>query len=92
VQIPLQRDEDGERPVIVVALFEQGCIPKLASCRSPGVAGLHALQDEAIRQHLDVQLDLVFEFVPGPSLAKESPKSCHERANPDGHVYFSAEG
>jgi hypothetical protein len=70
-------------------LSEQSCVPKLALRCSPGVVGCHPLEDEAIHQHLDVQLDFVFEFVPGPSLAKESPKSCDEDANPDGHAYFS---
>jgi hypothetical protein len=72
-----------------VVLSEKGCISKLASRRSSGVVGLYALEDEAVRQHLDMQLDFVFEFVAGPSPVKEPPKPCREQANPDRHGYFS---
>lgn len=67
-------------------LSKQGCIPKLPSCRSFSIAGRPTLENEAFREHPDVELDFVFEFTAGPLLTEEPPNPRHEYANPDGHV------
>ena len=73
----------------MVALSQQSGIPKLALCRSFSITGFHTLKNEALFQHLDVELDLIFQFAPGSPLLKQCPKLCHENAYPAGHSYRS---
>jgi hypothetical protein len=61
-QIPRQGGEDGKRALFVVAFSQQSGIPKLPTCRRFGIPGLHAPKNEAFFQHLDVELNLVFQF------------------------------
>ena len=62
--------------MLMVALSQQSGIPKLSLCRSFSIIGFHTLKNEALFQHLDVELDLIFQFAAGPPL----PEQCRSFA------------
>ena len=65
----------------MVALFQKSRISKLAPCGGFSITGLQALMNEALFQHLDVKLDLIFQFAIGRPLGTrdECPDPCLRR-------------